>query len=316
MFLGAIDLTTLQLVILLTIVILFTISLYLFVTSRKTLQNILPKSKEYTSSNTKRDYWRHMEEKEKEIEKLHKRIAILQDGKVSNFLDTSPKSTFWQKLKVKDNSPGVQERLNQQDQLLNKLKLQIEKRDVNRSEDLESENIDLRDEIEKLRSALEKKDEELLPIKQQEHSVQKLTSRLAEVSKEFDVLQQKILELESKAAEANDVAIELDDLKQTQEQILGDLIRKQEKLEVTVRENQRLHQQLSETEDKLAEANLQRQQLLKKVQYLEDVNADYQKISETNKKLQTEIRRIGELESMVSMLQEERDQLIQRRSNL
>jgi len=68
-------------------------------------------------------------------------------------------------------------------------------------------------------------------------------------------------------------------------------------------------------EDKLAEANLQRQQLQKKVQFLQELNADMQNISETNKKLQTELRRIGELESMLTMMAEERDQLLRKKSD-
>ena len=60
---------------------------------------------------------------------------------------------------------------------------------------------------------------------------------------------------------------------------------------------------------------MQRQQLQKKVQFLQELNADMQNISETNKKLQTELRRIGELESMLTMMAEERDQLLRKKSD-
>jgi len=66
-------------------------------------------------------------------------------------------------------------------------------------------------------------------------------------------------------------------------------------------------------EDKLSEANLQRQQLHKKVQFLTDLNNDMQSIADTNKKLQTELRRIGELESMLNMMSEERDFLLRKK---
>jgi hypothetical protein len=45
------------------------------------------------------------------------------------------------------------------------------------------------------------------------------------------------------------------------------------------------------------------------------MNNDMQSISETNKKLQTEIRRIGELESMLTMMAEERDYLLRKKSD-
>jgi hypothetical protein len=38
-----------------------------------------------------------------------------------------------------------------------------------------------------------------------------------------------------------------------------------------------------------------------------------QSISDTNKKLQTELRRIGELESMLNMMAEERDFLLRKK---
>ena len=75
-----------------------------------------------------------------------------------------------------------------------------------------------------------------------------------------------------------------------------------------------MRQELGTLEDKLAEANLQRQQLQKKVQFLQDMNSDMQSMSETNKKLQTELRRIGELESMLNMIAEERDHLLRKKS--
>ena len=78
-------------------------------------------------------------------------------------------------------------------------------------------------------------------------------------------------------------------------------------------ENQRMRLLMNELEDKVSEANLQRQQLQKKVLFLTDLNNDMQNISDTNKKLQTELRRIGELESMLNMMAEERDFLIRKK---
>jgi hypothetical protein len=119
--------------------------------------------------------------------------------------------------------------------------------------------------------------------------------------------------LEKQAARANNLAIELEDTKYSYEQVHKELLRKQEKLEETMNENQRMRQQMDELEDKLSEANLQRQQLQKKVMFLSDLNNDMQGIADTNKKLQTELRRIGELESMLNMMAEERDFLLRKK---
>jgi uncharacterized protein Smg (DUF494 family) len=102
-------------------------------------------------------------------------------------------------------------------------------------------------------------------------------------------------------------------MKFSYEQVHKELLRKQEKLEDIMDENQRMRQQKDELEDKLSEANLQRQQLQKKVVFLTDLNNDMQSISDTNKKLQTEMRRIGELESMLNMMAEERDFLLRKK---
>jgi Tfp pilus assembly protein PilO len=57
---------------------------------------------------------------------------------------------------------------------------------------------------------------------------------------------------------------------------------------------------LADTEDKLREANFQRQQLQKKAVFLDELNRDLQEASEHNKKLEGQLRRISEMEAMLS----------------
>ena len=169
------------------------------------------------------------------------------------------------------------------------------------------------DEVEELQALLDDKEAELQNVKQQLAASQKMAVRIEDVYREFEELQLKISGLERQAKGASELAIELDDMREAQKQIKKELVRKHDKLQEAVDENQRLHRQLNETEDKLAEANLQRQQLLKKVQYLENLHTEFQQVADANKKLQNELRRIGELESMLSMVSDERDILLKRR---
>ena len=74
-------------------------------------------------------------------------------------------------------------------------------------------------------------------------------------------------------------------------------------------------EELTETEDKLKEANFQRQQLQKRVAYLEELNNDMQAVADANKKLEGQLKRIGELESMLNMVAEERDELAKKHFN-
>jgi hypothetical protein len=78
-------------------------------------------------------------------------------------------------------------------------------------------------------------------------------------------------------------------------------------------ENEQLHQQLAALEEKFADTTTQRQQLQKRVQFLENMNAELQQMSDANQKMKTELRRIAELESMLSLVSEERDLLVKKR---
>ena len=79
-----------------------------------------------------------------------------------------------------------------------------------------------------------------------------------------------------------------------------------------VSENRQLQADLAQMEEKLIEANFQRQQMQKKVSYLEEINRDMQVVSDSQKKLEGQLKRIGELESMLNIVSEERDDLANR----
>lgn len=167
------------------------------------------------------------------------------------------------------------------------------------------QNEQLLERVEHLEWQLEKKESELQKYKQQEAVVQKMASRLEEANKEFEILQNKISGLEKQAAKANSLAMELEDMQDAYTHIKSELKHKSEKLDQILAENQRLHDQLSDIDTKLQEANTQRQQFSKKVKLLEELNNDFQSVSESNKRLQSELRRIGELESMLNMISED-----------
>src|SRR6476469_7357773 len=209
----------------------------------------------------------------------------------------------------------LKQTIQQQQKLLNSFLKQVEEIENEGREELELQNKHLEKEIENLEARLEKKQSELEEVKQQASMAERMADKIEEVYQEFELLQSKMATLEKQANRANNLALELEDTRQSYEQVHKDLQRKTEKLEETYAENQRMQQLMNTMEDKLAEANLQRQQLHKKVQFLQDLNTDLQTVSDTNKKLQTELRRIGELESMLDMIAEERDYLLRKGSN-
>jgi chromosome segregation ATPase len=154
---------------------------------------------------------------------------------------------------------------------------------------------------------------ELQKTKQQLSAAQKIAGRVTEVYREFDLMHQKMAELEESASRANELALELDDMQQAYELLKKEAARKQEKLHEMMQENEDLHQQIAHLKEKFADTNTQRQQLQKRVQCLENMNGDLQHINETNQKMKMELRRIAELESMLSLVSEERDLLVKKR---
>lgn len=171
-------------------------------------------------------------------------------------------------------------------------------------------------ELESLRAELAKKDEELRAYSQERELTKKLQAHFEDVQAGYDELQEKVQKMEQQAWQAAELSIKVDGLEQAVAQAEKNVTKKDDKLRELTVENGRLHEMLNQTEDKLSEANLQRQQLMKKVHFLEEINNDIQQMSDTNRKLKNELRRVAELESMLHLITEERDALLKRRKVL
>ncbi|HYO21152.1 MAG TPA: hypothetical protein VER36_02025 [Flavisolibacter sp.] len=166
---------------------------------------------------------------------------------------------------------------------------------------------------EELRQQLQRKEAEVRELRQQVELNQKLQHHFEEVQDGYEELQLKVQKMEQAAWQAAEMSIKVDSLEQEIEQLGKTILKKEEKIRELSAENGRVHEMLNETEDKLSEANLQRQQLQKKVHFLEEINSDIQQMSDANRKLKNELRRVAELESMLNLITEERDALLNRK---
>ena len=126
---------------------------------------------------------------------------------------------------------------------------------------------------------------------------------------EFNALQEKMQKLEMQVTTSRTSSLELEELKEGYAKLQRDHEEQRIKLNAFAMENRELQLQLNDAEEQLREITLQRQQLQKRVGYLEELNNDLQDVSDANKRLEGQIKRIGELESMLNMVSEERDQL-------
>jgi len=167
--------------------------------------------------------------------------------------------------------------------------------------------------VEELELLLEEKEEAIRQLQaQQRLADSKLGAKLEQVQQDLAYMQERMKALEQQAAQASRLAVELEESQTAYQHLSKELALKNERLQQALQENSHLQEQLAGAEDKLQAANAQGQQLLKKVHLLEATRTELQILSDTNKKLQTELRRISELESMLNMIIEERNQLLRK----
>ena len=176
-------------------------------------------------------------------------------------------------------------------------------------------NKELSNQVDELKAMLSQKEKVVNNIQQKEQLTNEMNSMLDNAFNEFNVLQSKMQKLESQINASKLVNLEYEDLKENNYRVTQDFKELKLKNSVAIKENKQLLEELTETEDKLKEANLQRQQLQKRVAYLEELNNDMQEVTDANKKLEGQIKRIGELESMLNVVAEERDELARKRFN-
>lgn len=172
---------------------------------------------------------------------------------------------------------------------------------------LTRQNEELYSQVEELKLKLSDKDREIAGIRQKEHLTKEMTSALDNAYSEFHVLQSKMQKLETQVSSSKVINMEYEELKESYQKLSHDYEEQKMKLASLNTQNQQLDSQIREMEEQLREATFHRQQMQKRVAYLEELNSDLQSVSETNKKLEVQLKRIGELESMLSMASEQRE---------
>jgi chromosome segregation ATPase len=195
-------------------------------------------------------------------------------------------------------------------QLLNQI--DIVKETEEKQNELIQANEELMERIERLELKLLSKEEELENIHRKDKITGEMNAAIGSAYSDFNTLQEKMKKLEGQVSGARRISLDFEDLKEEHYKQTRDLEELKLKWNASIAEMQDLKLNLNETEDKLREANFQRQQLQKRVAYLEDINDDMQTIADVNKQLEGQMKRIGELESMLNIVAEERDQLAKR----
>ena len=230
--------------------------------------------------------------------------------------------------------PGDDTRISEEDQSRLQLYEQIERHE--KSEDrLKSELMrmaeaeksllkeleETRDEVSRLERAAEKKivSEPVIPmptatsnparqfselvIAQQhlnESLSKEMTERLERAYEEFNFLQERINKIHSQVIDPTKRNFEFDELEQSYFRLTKEYDELKIKHLTLMDETQRITRALADAEEKLRDANFQKQQLSKKVVFLEELANDLQQMSGHHKKLEGQLRRISEIESLLS----------------
>ena len=328
------SLSILEIIVLLAGAITLGITIHFFIVSRRNLKDysLSPDRATKTLEEWKLRYFNDMEKKDQDMAMLRVEMEHL---KVKNKEINEEAEELRIRLKKKihtteenwNTGPGptgyleqlkeTQKGLLEQNQRIATLLDQIEseRENENTRERVREENEELRQQVEELRARLVAKDREIEDTKQKSQVSREMSSMLDNAYHEFNVLQEKILKLETQLSSSHRVSMEYEDLREGFFKASKDLEDHRSRLTEALNENRDLQQDLAESNEKLREAIFQRQQLQKRVAYLEELNQDLQAVADANRKLENQLKRIGELESLLNVMAEERDQLARNQMN-
>jgi len=241
-----------------------------------------------------------------ELEELQKKVKALKQAPppVAEIIEEPGSFNYLSQLK------SAQENLQQHNQHINRLleQIQLLKESERKYIDLHRVNESLNVHLNELKKQLTERDAEIQQIRQQQRLTDEITDRMEKAYSEYNILQEKLQRLESQLAQPHSRSIDYDELHESYFKLTKDFDEVKAKQVALWDENQRLSRILSDTEDKLREANFQRQQLQKKSIFLEELNRDLQEASEHSKKLESQLKRIGEMEALLSrVVPEKRD---------
>lgn len=163
-------------------------------------------------------------------------------------------------------------------------------------------NEELNARLNEMLTMLAGKDARIVELEQQQLLSDEMEERMEKAYEEFNALREKLLKVES-LSNPPSRQFEFEEIQQNNFKLIREFDEYKQKHLDLLEENRRLSRLLADTEEKLRESNFQRQQLQKKVTFLEELNRDLQQISEHNKKLENQLRRMSEIEVMLARVQ-------------
>jgi chromosome segregation ATPase len=171
-----------------------------------------------------------------------------------------------------------------------------------KTQDLLQLNEGLHEQLRNSAQQLVDKETEISHLRHQQKLAEEMGTRLDKVYEEYSTLQDKLLKLQAYLTQPYNRGTDYEELKESFFKLGKEHDEMKLKFLTLREENQRLTRILADTEEKLKEANFQRQQYQKRSAFLEELNHDLQEISEHNKKIESQLRRVSDMESLLTKI--------------
>jgi chromosome segregation ATPase len=236
------------------------------------------------------------------VEELHKELKRRHDPPPAAIKSAASQEEQSEEYLVR--LQRTQEGLTEQNQQITLLLDQIEllKQTEFKHIDTIKANEELNARMNEILTVLADKDARILELEQQQLLSVEMEERLQNAYEEFNAIREKLSKVEN-LSNPPSRQYEFEELQQTHFKLIREFDEYKQKHLGLLEENQRLSRLLADTEEKLRESNFQRQQLQKKIAFLEELNRDLQQLSEHNKKLENQLRRMSEIEVMLARVQ-------------
>lgn len=231
-----------------------------------------------------------LEEAKKEIDKLEEEVQQ------ATHTDEQPQTeTYLAQLHVAHNH------LHEHNQSITKLLEQIDMLKESERKHLSTQQVneELHATIHELRRNMFDKENELRMVRQQQHLTQEIHERLNKAYTDFNGIQETISKLKTYIAKPENRSFEYEDLQQSFFRLTTEFDGVKLKQHAMLEENQRLSILLADADDKLRDSTFQRQQLQKKVSFLEEMNRDLQQLTDHNKRLESQLKRVSDISTMI-----------------
>jgi hypothetical protein len=249
-----------------------------------------------------------LEETKKELKKLQLELEdtqlSLEDARYklappdAEVKEVDPATEYFATLKV------AQEKLVEHNNNIYKLLEQtqllgdVEKK----NQDLQRQSEDLGEQLRIKQQLLVEKESEIGYLRHQQKLSEEMSLRLDRVYEDYNALQEKLQKLQGVLNQPYNRGADYEELKENYFK-MGKEHDEMKLRHISLREeNQRLTRILADTEEKLKEANFQRLQFQKRTAFLEELNRDLQEISEHNKKIESQLRRVSDMETLLAKI--------------